>query len=164
MSGQSKVPGEGQRRSSVNTQGFTLFEMLIVLAILGLVAMMTVTLVPSRAPTATVADEARAIAATLRSARTNAIRENRRKTVVFDLDRRSYGAGETRAIPFRPGTVISATVGGNQTTAGRKAAFAFLPDGSSTGGRIELRRGGARAEIGIDWLTGSVETAVWGAR
>jgi general secretion pathway protein H len=32
----------------------------------------------------------------------------------------------------------------------------FDPDGSSTGGRIELGEGPRKIEIGVDWLTGRV--------
>ena len=40
-----------------------------------------------------------------------------------------------------------------------KGAIRFDPDGSSSGGRIELTEGKRRMQIGIDWLTGRVSVA-----
>ena len=37
--------------------------------------------------------------------------------------------------------------------------FTFAPDGSSTGGRIELAAGARRMQVGVDWLTGRVSVA-----
>jgi general secretion pathway protein H len=39
---------------------------------------------------------------------------------------------------------------------GAAADIRFLPDGSSTGGRVELKDGRRRMRIGVDWLNGRV--------
>ncbi len=39
---------------------------------------------------------------------------------------------------------------------GAAPAIRFDPDGSSTGGRIDLVEGKRKLEIGVDWLTGRV--------
>ena len=35
----------------------------------------------------------------------------------------------------------------------------FMPDGSSSGGRIELAHGGRRMLVGVDWISGRVSLA-----
>ena len=50
------------------------------------------------------------------------------------------------------------------TTTGQRiseteGAIRFDPDGSSTGGRIELGLGPKRIQIGVDWLSGRVSVA-----
>ena len=42
---------------------------------------------------------------------------------------------------------------------GQTAAITFLPDGSSTGGRVELAGAARRVQVGVDWLTGRVTVA-----
>jgi len=37
--------------------------------------------------------------------------------------------------------------------------ISFAPDGSSSGGRIELAENGVRLLVGVDWLTGLVSVA-----
>ncbi len=43
--------------------------------------------------------------------------------------------------------------------AGAQAGIAFLPDGSSSGGRVELADGSRHMQIGVEWLTGRVSVA-----
>jgi general secretion pathway protein H len=49
------------------------------------------------------------------------------------------------------------TVAG-KTIGNRVGAIGFEPDGSSTGGRVQLMGGGRKLQIGVDWLTGRVST------
>jgi general secretion pathway protein H len=35
--------------------------------------------------------------------------------------------------------------------------FRFYPDGSSSGGQIIFRQGGATAVVAVDWLTGNAQ-------
>ena len=42
--------------------------------------------------------------------------------------------------------------------AGQTASILFLPDGSASGGTVELLAGGLRIEIAVDWITGRVRS------
>jgi len=45
----------------------------------------------------------------------------------------------------------------------RVGAIRFFPDGSSTGGRVILKRddGDAGWQVGVNWLTGRILVAEW---
>ncbi len=130
--------------------GFTLIEMLVVLVILGAVA----ALVMQRAPTAggrlTLSAAASDVAAALRHARGQAIATQRAVLVRIDPVRHSIqtGAGPARALP--PGLGITV-----RTTADQDG-IAFYPDGSSSGGGVDLTSRGKHAEVGVDWISGRI--------
>ncbi len=134
--------------------GFTLIEMLVVLTIVGLIG----GLVLARGPAHSAALDMRAATTTvsgaLRLARTRAIATNRPVIVQFDPAHATLrvGADPVRGLPAGIGfSVIAAEDQG--------AAIRFLPDGSSTGGRVELVGQGRAAQVGVDWLTGRVSLA-----
>ena len=135
--------------------GFTLIEMLVVLAILGL----TVSLVVARGPPRSAALDGRAAAAlvaqTLRGARAEAVAGNRTVSVVFDTVANRVGVAGGRVASL-PGSIGLSVVATAANAAGGKAAIDFAPDGSSSGGRAVLLAGGRRFTVGVDWLTGRV--------
>ena len=133
--------------------GFTLIEVTVVLAILGFVG----GLVLGRGPPRSAALELRAASATvvqmMKAARTRAIATNRRVTVAFTNPPAVQVSGASaRLLP--PGIALSVTA-----TADLPAGIEFLPDGSSSGGRVELSGGGRRVAVGVDWITGRVSIA-----
>ena len=62
------------------------------------------------------------------------------------------GTDPARALPA--GVSLAVVAAG-----GEGAAITFLPDGSSTGGRVELAGAARRVQVGVDWLTGRVVVA-----
>lgn len=139
--------------------GFTLIEMIVVLAILG----MTLALFTAyRAPwsqTLSAAGAASQLAADLRLARSQAIISNRPVLVSVDLPGHQYrvGAGDFRHIPGE--LRIELLTIANERQSEHVADIRFNPDGSSTGGRIVLVDDRRRIDIGVDWLTGRVSIA-----
>ena len=136
--------------------GFSLIEVLVVLVILALSAGMVLGRGPSRSP----ALEARAamaqVAQALRLARAQAISGGERVAFVLDVGSGGYriGAGPVQAVPRGLALTMTAITG---LTAGtRLGGIDFLPDGSSTGGRVGVAGGAARGWVGVDWLTGRV--------
>ena len=135
-----------------------MIEMIVVLVILGLVA----GLVLSRGPAHSAALDMRlasvSVAQALRLARTRAIASNQGVSVVFDTQAGTLqvGAALPRSLP--PGLEMAVTATADQSR-GPRAAIRFLPDGSSTGGRVELAGNGRIVQVGVDWLTGRVSTA-----
>ena len=71
---------------------------------------------------------------------------------------RSLPAGTAMNVVSTADLVIQAGASA-QAGAGAPAGIAFLPDGSSSGGRVELARGARHARVGVDWLTGRVTVA-----
>jgi general secretion pathway protein H len=123
--------------------GFTIIEVLVVLAVLALVLGLVITHGPVRSQRLELDSAARRVAGELRLARSRAIAEER--TVVFALD-----AGGYRLDRDAP-TTWSADV----SSEGNRRVV-FTPDGGSSGARIVLRDGDRAVAIGVDWLTGRV--------
>jgi general secretion pathway protein H len=146
-------------RIEVCDSGFTLLEMVIVIVVLGLALGIVVGRGPMRSPSMEEDAAARRVAGALREARAAAVATDRPVRVAIDLDRRRVQVGARPPMALPPGLGISVTTVAGEAVGTRLAAIAFAPDGSSTGGRIELAAGERRVAIGVDWLTGRVRIA-----
>lgn len=149
------------RRGTGRDDGFTLIELLIVLAVC---AMAATIVLPRFAPARDVTvlrDTASQIVNAMRLARSDAIFSNAPQVFAIDLKARKLGvAGSGRVVMVEPGIDVIVTTVKRETRSERSGAIRFLPDGSSSGGRIDLKRGRQAMRIEIDWLTGHVrETA-----
>lgn len=146
-------------RRSAGAAGFTLFELIVTLAILGL-ALVLIT--GYRAPWSSalgLRGTAAELASGLRLARSQAIAGNRPVGLALDLVGRRYrvGDGQPHALPANLSIELLTVVGENR---GRSEGdIRFNPDGSSTGGRITLADGRRRVAVGVDWLSGRVTVA-----
>ena len=140
-----------------NEAGFTLIEMLAVLAVLALAAALVVMHGPQRSPALDLRTAVQQVAGTLRLARSRAIAGNRDVGVTFDTAARSVRLDGTGARALPPGVAITVTALMGETAGERLAAIRFAPDGSSTGGQVDLDGAGRRVRIGVEWLTGRVE-------
>lgn len=135
--------------------GFTLLEMLVVVAILGL----ALALVANHGPRGNVALDLKGTAGTvsdtLRLARSRAIAVNRSVGVVFDIPAHALRVDGTPPRFLSPAVELAVTATADEA-AGSLAAIRFAPDGSSSGGRVVLAEGGRHMQVGVDWLTGRV--------
>lgn len=149
-------PDRGRRVASA---GFTLLEMIIVLAVLGLV----LGIVVSRGPMRSHALEVRAVVAdvtrALRQARGAAIAGGAPVLVVVNGERRSVTIGGGKPMVLPAGLSVSASAGLGGRAVERPVELRFRPDGSSSGGGILLGDGQRRMLVAIDWLTGRVSVA-----
>jgi general secretion pathway protein H len=133
--------------------GFTLVEMLVVLAILALVLAVVPPLLAGGQARAELDAATRELAAALRETRSQAIREGRSESFVVDAARHfRAGGGPAHALAHGLGLAF-ATADGHAVPAG---AIRFFADGSSTGGRLILLSGERRSYVTVDWLTGRV--------
>ncbi len=146
------------RRGALNRRqgGFTLVEIMVALAILGLFVVLVLPNFPAATEGARLGASARELAAALREARSLAIRENREIRVAVGADGTSYDFdGAVRKLPTAAVDRIAfAGPGGKAGT----AALTFFADGGSSGGRFALGRGGLSREIAVDQVTGRVST------
>jgi general secretion pathway protein H len=141
---------------SRSNAGFTLLELIVCIAILGLVA---VIVVPQRIGGSAIELKAgaRALAVGLRAARGEAVARNHDTAFAIDVERRVFavggGAGE-QPLPEKANiTLVTAT---NEVSRDRTGNIRFFPDGSSTGGGIRLELDGLTFNVTVDWLTGQV--------
>lgn len=137
-------------------RGFTLIEMIVVLAIMGLALAMVAARGPLGLQTLSARAAANELASGFRQARARAIADNRPVAVSIDLAGHRWRIGTDRPTGLPANMEIAVVTVAGQTVGGTAAAIRFLPDGSSTGGRVELKDGPRRMRIGIDWLNGRV--------
>jgi general secretion pathway protein H len=131
--------------------GFTLVELLVVMGIMGLILTGVLAAKPKTAATR-VAVAARAIAASLQLARTQAMASNAETVVRIDVERRQFGvAGSMHALPR--GMTVAMTVAETERIAD-SGGMRFYPDGQSSGGEIVLMLEGRASRIAVNWLTG----------
>lgn len=131
--------------------GFTLVELLVVMGIVGLILAVVLSAKPKTAA-ARVAVAARAVAATLQLARTQAMATNTETVVRIDTQSRQFGLlGSMHALPR--GMTVAVTVAETERIAG-SGGMRFYPDGQSSGGEIVLMLDGRASRIAVNWLTG----------
>ena len=140
--------------------GFTLLEIIIVLAI-GAAIYALLLGVPMRGGSAAdLKAAARTLAAGLREAQTTAMATRRDATLTLDLEAREFlvaGEKEPRKLP--DGVDLKLYTAQSEVTSSRTGAIRFYPDGSSTGGRITVSSGKREFLVDVDWLTGRVSIA-----
>ncbi len=137
--------------------GFTLLELIVALFL----AALLVGLVPpllSRGVSATgVRADGRTLAATLRSARSQAVTRHTETMVAVNTRTATYKISD-RSKLWKIGRGIKVkTVGARseQTSAGVQR-FRFYPDGSASGGQITLSGAKQKVVVDLNWLTGRV--------
>lgn len=138
--------------------GFTLLEMLVVLALLAMVYALVPPMITVGGSTTELKAGARQVAAGLRNARSRAIVSRGEATLTLDVEARNFrlsGDDTPRNLP-RQAQIGVFTAQGEVVDA-NTAAIRFYPDGSSTGGRVTLSMGERKFHIDVDWLTGQVE-------
>ncbi|CAK0753740.1 general secretion pathway protein H [Gammaproteobacteria bacterium] len=138
--------------------GFTLLELLVVLAIAGFLMAVVPPLISAALPGVETQAAARKLAAGLRFARGQAVYGGTPAALTLDLDHAQFtlsGQGRPVSLPARVKlhltTVYSERLGEHQ------GAIRFFPDGSSTGGRIRVSLGRSGYDVDVAWLTGRVE-------
>jgi general secretion pathway protein H len=143
------------KRRTPDIAGFTLLEMMVVVAILGVLAMVALPrLQLGRGPRLRAA--AHAVAADLRLLRDDAIR--RSSPAALEATATGYllrPSGRARALPA--GLTLETAAGASTLLPSAGAEIAFFPDGSSSGGVVSLRAsGGGAARIVVRGLDGRV--------
>lgn len=146
--------------------GFTLVEIVVVLAIAGLLMTAVPPLFDAVMPGIQIKGAARRTVATLRLARDAAIRSGSETVLVIDVEARRLELPGFRAVSLPGGLNLDLEVARRELLGEERGAIRFFPDGSSTGGRIVLSRGEGRDatgyQVGVNWLTGRVRMAPWG--
>ena len=139
-------------------RGFTLLELLVVLAIIGIALAFIPGFIPRDGSSVILDRAANTVAEGLRDARSQAVLQNRQNLFAIDVESRQFRAG-AEAIPVQISSdiglrLVTARSERSDETSGR---IRFFPDGSSTGGRIILTNDGHRREVEADWLTGQIK-------
>jgi len=144
--------------SSAKRQGFTLLELLVVLGITALLLAIVPPFLPNVMDTMEVRTAIRDLSAALRQARGKAIASRASVPLSIDVEKKSFElAGLTRHLPLPPEAKIGLISAQSEQIGESSGAIRFYPDGSATGGRINLEYRDTNYVIDVSWLTGAVK-------
>jgi len=139
-------------------RGFTLLEMVCVLAVIAMLAAVLLPLIPRQTSRSRLEAYAVQTATLLKADRSAAIRRRSDVATLVDATTRSIHSGATAAIISIPEDVhFDALL--PQTCRQRAAlsTISFFADGMSCGGTIALSRLDTGYEVRVNWLTGRIE-------
>jgi general secretion pathway protein H len=149
----------GSFRSAVpsGAAGFTLFELLVVLAIMALVIGISAPMFSNSLPAAGLRRATGDLAAALRATRDKAVTTNRSLALVLDTRQRKYRLEDEAEIHQLPAEIGLALITAESERVDEfTGRIRFFPDGSSTGGRITLSQDGRDYSIGVNWMLGRI--------
>ncbi|MGB5832012.1 MAG: GspH/FimT family pseudopilin [Thiohalocapsa sp.] len=150
------------RSIALARHGFTLVELLVVLAIAGLLMAVVPPLISAAMPGVELKAAARRTAGALRLAREIAIAQGRDAAWVIDVENNAYRVdGDHRRGSLPGGLDVELVAAEGEMQSEAIGAIRFFPDGSSTGGRVILKRGDGGYQVGVNWLTGRILVAEW---
>jgi general secretion pathway protein H len=145
-------------RPTRGCRGFTLLEVLVVLALLAMAYALVPPMFAVGGSTTELKAGARQLAAGLRRAHSQAISGKTETALSIDVEAREFrldGDKKVYALPREAQlTVFTAE---SEVAEDKTGAIRFYPDGSSTGGRVTLALGDRKFLVDVDWLTGRVE-------
>lgn len=144
------------RRGTRRASGFSLLEILMVMAIIAIASLLAVAVLNGGIDGLRLRSSAKEIAANLRYARAQALNTGQPQKFVIDPAAHTWRTVNDRhgEIPRKLGILFTGTRG-LQARAG-EGAILFFPDGASTGGRVQLQAGKAAWNVDVAWLTGEV--------
>ena len=160
--------------------GFTLIEALVVMALMATAFALFAGALVGALPGQQLRDATNRLAAEMRATRARAVATGVDQSFVIDTQTRTWRSGAsdefvealTPMTGTKPGAsadggvrrqgelddalALGATVAREEQPGPGLAAIRFFADGSSTGGRVVVRRGDAAWRVDVNWLTGGV--------
>jgi general secretion pathway protein H len=145
----------GDRRGE---EGFTLLEVVCVLAIFATIAAVVIPALPRGTSRARLESYAIATAAVLKVDRDAAIRQGTQVATRVDAASRLISSGATDRIVKIPDDVaVDALLAAQCRHEPARSTIRFFASGMSCGGAIALTRLGFGYEVRVNWLTGRVD-------
>lgn len=167
-------------KRTTRAAGFTLIEALVVLALMATAFALFAGALVGALPGQQLRDATHRLAAEMRATRARAVATGVDQSFVIDTQARTWRSGASEALgdpsaalpDTKPGApadggvrrqgeldealALGATVAREEQPGPGLAAIRFFADGSSTGGRVVVRRGDAAWRVDVNWLTGAV--------
>ena len=139
--------------------GFTLLEVVLVLAIVALASLLAAAAIGGGADGMRLRSAAKEIAAQLRFTRAQALATGEPQRFTIDPAAHAWTAPKDREGELSPQLSIVFTGAREVQPAEGTGAIVFFPDGASTGGRVRMAIGDAAWQVDVAWLTGEVRVA-----
>ena len=138
-------------------RGFTLFELLVVIALISLLLAVIPLAFPKAIEQTKLRGATRELANALKVARSRAVSGVREIPVALDVQSRVYAVDESQQSLDLPADAhMVLTTAGVEQTSTHAGAIRSFPDGSSTGGRIALSLRNTQYVVDVNWLSGRV--------
>ena len=137
-------------------RGFTLIEILAVVALIALAVTLVAVSVGDGLTGAKVKAASRDLVAALRYTRGQAIVKRESKTLSVDVEGRRYRAPGRQWVELPKDMDMKLVTARSELEEEGIGRIRFFPDGASTGGHIDLIRGEATWRIDVNWLTGEI--------
>lgn len=140
------------------SRGYTLMEVLVTLAIIGMVLAAVPLMAGGSRPGAEIRAAAIEVASALRQTRGKAIAEFKSEVFILDTEGHTYRIGAAGPDnPLSEELALSLYTARSELEDENAGRIRFFPDGSATGGRVTLARGERQYVVAVDWLTGLIE-------
>ena len=155
------APGRTSRAGSADgsgTEGFTLLEVVCVLALVAILAAIVVPALPRGTSRARLESFAVEAAAMLKADRDSAIRNRVQVATEIDAPLRLVRSGATGRVIRMPADVrFDALLAARCNNRPAGPTIRFFASGMSCGGTLALTRLGVGYQVRVNWLTGGVE-------
>jgi general secretion pathway protein H len=156
-------PGLGRSNRRLNrspgaraARGFTLIEIIAVIVLVALMVALVAVTVGTGIEGARIRAAGKELVAALRYTRTQAIVKREAQVLIVDVENRTYEAPGRKPVQLPAQLEVKLLTAAQEQVGDGVGRIRFFPDGSSTGGHIELIRDDAHWRIDIGWLTGEV--------
>ena len=138
--------------------GFTLIEVICVLAIIAMLAAIVLPAIPLGTSRPRLEAYALETAALLKADHHAAQRQRKEIATIVDAPLRTIRSGASgRAVRLPADVMVDAVLAARCNNRPAGATIRHLPSGMSCGGAIALSRQGAGYQVRVNWLTGGVE-------
>jgi general secretion pathway protein H len=146
------------RASTRQQQGFSLIEVMIVLALMGLLMGVVATNL-TEGPV--LRESAREVLASLRHARSSAIMTQKQTRWIMDTANKSFqmegvANAQSQSRQLSPAVEVKLNTAASEVISNSQGAIRFYPDGSSTGGSVDVLYKGQSYKVNVEWVTGRV--------
>lgn len=146
-------------KNTAGNLGLTLFELLVVMAVIVTAAAAIASLYRSPSSGTQVKATALLAASRLRDLRAAAMTTGSERVATIDVNSRVIGFTDGHAaLKLSRSIAITVTGADSERRSAATAGVRFFPNGSSSGATIQLRSERQAYEIRINWLTGRVST------
>lgn len=145
-------------------RGFTLVEILVVIVIMGVIVATIASAMGYSLTGQQMRSASRDLVAALRYTRGQAIVKREPQVLLLNVDDKSYRVANRSPVQLPPQFDLAIETARQEMLSRGEGGIRFYPDGSSTGGNIELSRGDTVWRIDINWLTGEVSLREPGKR